>query len=80
MASRTAEAVYTTAVNSLNYVVEYFRHIPGEREDIVHKMLICSLTNRMVEGFFGHTTEITGNNNPNFLEFVRLVSRESFHC
>ena len=27
MASRTAEAVYSTAVNSLNYVTEYFKHI-----------------------------------------------------
>ena len=33
----------------------------------------------MVEGFFGHITEMIGNNNPNFLEFARLVSRESFH-
>ena len=30
-------------------------------------------------GFFGHVTEMIGNNNPNFLEFARLVSRESFH-
>ena len=27
MASRTAEAAYSTAVNSLNYVTEYFKHI-----------------------------------------------------
>ena len=33
----------------------------------------------MVEGFFGHITEMIGNNNPNFLEFARLVSTESFH-
>ena len=33
----------------------------------------------MVEGFFGHITEMIGNNNPNFLGFARLVSRESFH-
>ena len=33
----------------------------------------------MVERFFGHIREMIGNNNPNFLEFVRLVSRESFH-
>ena len=49
MASRTAEAVYSTAVNSLNYVTEYFKHI--KREDIVHEMLICSFTSRIVEGF-----------------------------
>ena len=30
-------------------------------------------------GFFGHITEMIGNNNLNFLEFARLVSRESFH-
>ena len=77
MASRTAEAVCGTAVNSLNYVTEYFKHI--EREDIVDKMLIRTFTSRMVEGFFGHITEMIGNNNPNFLEFARLVSRESFH-
>ena len=63
MASRKAQAIYSTAVNSLNYVTEYFKHI--EREDIVDKMLI--------------RTETIGNNNPNFLEFVKLVSRESFH-
>ena len=74
MVSRTAEAVYSTAVNSLNYVTEYFKHI--EREDIVDKMLM--FTSRMVEGFFGHITETIGNNNPNFLEFAKLVSRESF--
>ena len=33
----------------------------------------------MVEGFFGHITATIGNNNPNFLEFAKLVSRESFH-
>ena len=33
----------------------------------------------MVEGFSGHITEMIGNNNLNFLEFARLVSRESFH-
>ena len=72
MASRTAEAVYSTAVNSLNYVTEYFKHI--EREDILDKMLIRTFTSRMVEGLFGHITEMIGNNNPNFLEFARLVS------
>ena len=77
MTSRTAEAVYSTAVNSLNYVTEYFKHI--EREDIVDKMLIRTFTSRMFKGFFGHITEMIGNNNPNFLEFTRLVSRESFH-
>ena len=77
MASRTAEAVYSTAMNSLNYVTDYFKHI--RREDIVDKMLIRTFTSRMVEGFFGHITEMIGNNNPNFLEFARLVSRESFH-
>ena len=61
----------------LNYVTEYFKHI--EREDIVDKMLIRTFTSRMVEEFFGHITEMIGNNNPNFLEFARLVSRESFH-
>ena len=50
MASRTAKAAYSTAVNSLNYVTEYFKHI--EREDIVDKMLIRTFTSRMVEGFF----------------------------
>ena len=55
MASRTAEAVYNTAVNSLNYVTEYFKHI--EREDIVDKTLIRTFTSRMVEGFFGHITQ-----------------------
>ena len=64
MASRTAEAVYSTAVNSLNYVTEYFKHI--EREDIVDKMLIRTFTSRMIEGFFGHITEMIGNNNLNF--------------
>ena len=77
MTSRIAEAVYSTAVNSLNYVTEYFKHI--EREDIVDKMLICTFTSRMVEGFFGRITETIGNNNPNFLEFAKPVSRESFH-
>ena len=33
----------------------------------------------MVEGVFGHITEMIGNNNPNFSEFARPVSRESFH-
>ena len=50
MASRTAEAVHSTAVNSLNYVTKYFKHI--EREDIVDKMLIRTFTSHMVEGFF----------------------------
>ena len=50
-----------------------------EREDTVDKMLIHTFTSRMVEGCFGHITEMIGNNNPNFLEFARLVSRESFH-
>ena len=77
VASRTAEAVYSTVVSSLNYVTEYFKHI--EREDIVDKMLIRTFTSRMVEGFFGHITETIGNNNLNFLEFAKLVSRESFH-
>ena len=77
MASRTTETVYSTAVNSLNYVTEYLKHI--EREDIADKMLIRTFTSRMVEGCFGHITEVIGNNNPNFLEFARLVSRESFH-
>ena len=30
-------------------------------------------------GFFGHITEMIGNNNLNFLEFARLVGKESFH-
>ena len=77
MASRTAEAVYSTAVNSLNFVTEYFKHI--ERENIVDKMLIRTFTSRMVEGLFGHITEMIGNNNLNFLEFARLTSREPFH-
>ena len=77
MASRTAEAVYSTAVNPLNYITEYFKHI--RREDIVDKMLICTFTSHMVEAFFAHIMEMIGNNNPNFLEFARLVSRESFH-
>ena len=64
MASRTAEAVYSKAVNSLNYVTEYFKHIVGE--DGVDKMLIHTFTSHMVEGFFGHITELIGNNNPNF--------------
>ena len=33
----------------------------------------------MVQGFSGHITEMIGNNNLNFLEFARLVSRDSFH-
>ena len=33
----------------------------------------------MVKGLFGHITEMIGNNNPNFLEFARLISREYFH-
>ena len=76
-ASRTVEAVYSTAVNSSNYVTEYFKHT--EREDIVDKMLIRTFTSRMVEGFFDHITEMIGNNNPNFLEFARLIGRKSFH-
>ena len=77
MASRTAEAVYSTAVNLLNCITDYFKHI--EREDIVDKMLIRAFTSRMVEGYFSHITEMIGNNNPNLLEFARLVSREYFH-
>ena len=77
MASRTVEAVYSTAVNSLNYVTEYFKHI--EREDILEKMLIRTFTSRMVEGLFGHITEMIGNNNRNSLEFARLVSYKSFY-
>ena len=77
MASRTAEEVYSTAVNSLNYITENFKHI--EREDIVDKMLIPTFTSCMFKGFFGYITEMIGNNNPNFLEFARLVSGESFH-
>ena len=77
MASRTAETVHSTAVNSLNYVTEYFKHI--EREDIVDKVLIRTFTSGMIKGCFGHITEMIGNNNPNFLEFARLVSREFFH-
>ena len=45
MASRTAEAVYSTAVNSLNYVNEYFKHI--EREDIVDPHLYKSYGRRI---------------------------------
>ena len=77
MASRTAEAVHSTAVNLLNCVTEYFKHI--ERDNIVDKMLIRAFTSHMFEGYFSHITEMIGNNNPNLLEFARLVSREYFH-
>ena len=62
---------------SILYSCEFVKLI--EREDIVDKMLICAFTSNMVEGFSGHITEMIGNNNLNFLEFDRLVSRESFH-
>ena len=77
MSSKTAKAVYNTLRNGLRFILEYFDYI--ELEELKSKVITHSLTDKLVECFFGHITERSSGNNPRFIEFARIVANDAFY-
>ena len=66
MPSKTAKAVTKTSTDCLSYLIEYFNYI--SRQDLMNKILIMTLNDRLVEASFGHISEKIEGSNPSCLK------------
>ena len=77
MLSKTAAAVTKTLIEGLFYLIEYFKYI--ERQNILDKIRVKALNDRLAEGFFRHISEKIEGNNPSCLKLCKRVATEAFH-
>ena len=57
MSRTTATAVYETLLDCLVFVIDYFSYI--EKAELLVKIKISQLCDKLIEGFFGKRTEKT---------------------
>ena len=77
MASRTAEAVFTTLIKGMEFLIDYFKHI--RHEELLRHIMVKMLNDSLAEAFFGHITEMISGNNLTFLQMARLLASKAFH-
>ena len=76
MSSQTAEAVYVTMINAVEFLHKYFHYIG--QDELVCRVTSKALTTRLIECFFGHITLSVQGNNLGFLDMKRRLVNEAF--
>lgn len=75
MSSRTAEAVFITLCNGLQYLFDYFSY--SGNEAMLNKMNIKCITTWLVECVFGHATQECQANNLIFMKMSRCITNDA---
>ena len=76
MSGVTAACVYDTLLNEVQFVIDYFTFIG--REELLEKISMGQLSDKLVEGFFGVMTSRNQGNNLGIGDMARRLSNCAF--
>ena len=76
MSGTTAVAVYETLLNGLVFVIDYFNYI--EKPELLDKIIMSQLSDKLIEGFFGKLTERTQGKNLRMGDMARRITNCAF--
>ena len=76
MSGTTAVAVYETLLNGLVFVIHYFNYI--EKPELLDKIIMSQLSDKLIEGFFGKLTERTQGKNLRMRDTARRITNCGF--